>query len=122
MDITFTNENEMIVCGVSFLGIFTFNSHSNKWICKYTADRNLFTGKESTFASCDCFGVCYESSTQLIYVSNLDGNGKIFVFDKCLELVQVCEGKVRGYGMAINERTGEFIVCNSSSYEVLIFK
>ncbi|EFC38134.1 predicted protein [Naegleria gruberi] len=114
VDLVFTPEEEMIVCGVDQLHIMKFNENSATW-------EKIKTLENTTPNR--CFSVWYEKKTRLIYLT--DANGKIYILDRqfnILKTVTELESLSSPYGIVINDKNGELFLCNSGTKEILIYK
>ncbi|EFC37973.1 predicted protein [Naegleria gruberi] len=113
VDLVFTPEEEMIVCGIDQLHILKFNEKSKGWEKIKTLDN-----KDHIIN--DCFSVCYEKKTRLIYLTDM--YGKLFIFDRQFNLLKEVEGLSYPYGVAINDKNGELFLCNTGACEILVYK
>ncbi|EFC45550.1 predicted protein [Naegleria gruberi] len=115
VDLIFTPNEEMIVCGLDVFHILKFNSQFSTWeiIKTYSNDTQLVQVK-------DCYCVWYERKTKLIYIS--DGCGKMFIFDREFNLLREITSLESPYGIVINEQNGEMFVCETTSQKITIYK
>ncbi|EFC38423.1 predicted protein [Naegleria gruberi] len=114
VDMVFTPEEEMIVCGSNQWHILKFNENSSCW-----EKIKSYSNENGPVRINRCFGVWYERKTKLIYLT--DNGGKIFIFDRELNLVK--EIKVSGlYEIVINEQNGEMFVCDKDKNQLIIYK
>ncbi|EFC44153.1 predicted protein [Naegleria gruberi] len=113
-NITFSSLNEMYICGLGFLEVYTLNDNNN-WIIKKRYDQLTGRGSQGFYS------LFYEEGSQRVFLT--DSNRKVLIFDRDLTLQQTYESKNSGaYGIHIDSSTGYCYLCDNSAALLCIFK